>query len=258
MKILDPRVDIDTFFGRVSKARNRALLLDYDGTLAPFRKLRHRAFLYPGVQKALNTIIASGHTHLAIISGRSTKELIPLLGLKKLPEIWGSHGHERLFASGVYEVATLNLRAREGLQKAEERLKNQPHSFNLEVKPGSVAVHWRGKPKTQREQIIRITEREWLPLAMRYSLQLQGFDGGVELKAPMRDKGFAVDTIARELGMDTVIAYLGDDQTDEDAFLAVKKYGIGILVRNKYRKTQAQLWIQPPGELLEFLSRWVA
>lgn len=257
MKVLDPSINVSEFFNRVGRTKNRALLLDYDGTLAPFQKLRHRAFPHPDIQDALNTIIAAGHTHLAIISGRHTGELIPLLGLQKLPEIWGSHGHERLRESGLYDISIMSRRAKEGLRKAQEMLRNRARSPDLETKPGALAIHWRGQPKTQQRLMFRIAMEIWKPLADQYSLQIRQFDGGLELRTPGRDKGSAVHTIAQELGANTIMAYLGDDLTDEDAFRAVKKYGLGVLVRTRYRKTLAQLWLKPPEELIKFLDLWI-
>ena len=37
MQILNPALDLDRFFGQLERAGERVLLLDYDGTLAPFR-----------------------------------------------------------------------------------------------------------------------------------------------------------------------------------------------------------------------------
>jgi trehalose-phosphatase len=69
----------------VRTARHRALLLDYDGTLAPFQIDPARAEPYPGVREAIATILAAGHTRLAIVTGRAIRDLVPLLRLDPLP-----------------------------------------------------------------------------------------------------------------------------------------------------------------------------
>jgi trehalose-phosphatase len=89
-----------------------------------------------------------------------------------------------------------------------------------------------------------------------YGLALQDFDGGIELRAPGHDKGEAVKTLLAEMGPNAMCAYLGDDRTDEDAFQAIRGKGLGVLVRENFVPTQADLWIKPPEELLEFLARW--
>jgi len=53
------------------------------------------------------------------------------------------------------------------------------------------------------------------------------------------------------------VAYLGDDNTDEAAFLALQGRGVSILVRPTWRETAAKYWLQPPDELLDFLGLWL-
>ena len=107
-------------------------------------------------------------------------------------------------------------------------------------------------------QIGKIDELclKWLVLAKETGLQLLAFDGGLELRAPGRNKGTAVETVLSEVGPQTQVAYLGDDLTDEDAFKVIKKNGLAILVRSDFRNTSADIWLKPPEELLEFLARW--
>ena len=87
---------------------------------------------------------------------------------------------------------------------------------------------------------------------------MKEFDGGIELRVPARDKGDGVRTILGEMENDAIVAYLGDDLTDEDAFRAIKGKGLGVLVRKKLRPTAADVWIRPPKELLEFLAEWLS
>jgi trehalose-phosphatase len=57
---------------------------------------------------------------------------------------------------------------------------------------------------------------------------------------------------------DTPVAYLGDDLTDEDAFVAIGNRGYSILVLSEVRESSARFWLRPPDELLEFLDAWIA
>ena len=89
-------------------------------------------------------------------------------------------------------------------------------------------------------------------------MKLLEFDGGVEMRMPDLDKGDAVRTVLQEVGPGVPTAYLGDDLTDEQAFRALGDRGLSVLVRSNARRTAAQLWLKPPEELMDFLSRWVA
>src|SRR5713226_10373047 len=92
-----------SFFQRVRRASSRALLLDYDGTLAPFTVDRARAFPYREIPELIVQIMRH-QTRVVLISGRPATELLFLSGIHPHPEIWGSHGAERLHPDGSYEV----------------------------------------------------------------------------------------------------------------------------------------------------------
>ncbi len=256
MKILKPEFEPQRFFRRVSEAAKRALLLDYDGTLAPFTVERDRATPYPGVREILQTLVDAESTRVILITGRWTKDLIPLLGLKRLPEIWGSHGWEQLRPDGTYEIGKLEETSLKALAEADAWIERAGLAERVEHKPACLAVHWRGLEAGEVKTIRNEVQKKWTLSAWNEELDLHEFDGGVELRIPGRNKGFAVDMVFAEMGGDTAAAYLGDDLTDEDAFGAIKGRGLGVLVRDEFRSTAADLWITPPEELLEFLSNW--
>ena len=222
MKALERQASYASFLDRLRSASARVLLLDYDGTLAPFRADRDLAFPYPEVPDLLARIMAEG-TRVVLISGRPARELLLLSGIHPHPEIWGSHGLER----------------------------------QIELKPGGVAVHWRGLSAQEIEDIkSRVLDR-WIPLRDEYSLSLLDFDGGIELRVPGKNKGDAVTTVLNEIHPDSAVAYLGDDQTDEDAFRALSGKGLTALVRSQSRPTAADVWLQPPQELIQFFQEWL-
>jgi hypothetical protein len=53
------------------------------------------------------------------------------------------------------------------------------------------------------------------------------------------------------------VAFLGDDQTDEEAFAAIGDRGLKVLVRNNLRPTRANVKLTPPHELVDFLDNWI-
>lgn len=78
----------------------------------------------------------------------------------------------------------------------------------------------------------------------------------MELRVPGHSKADAVETIMDEEGKEAAVAYLGNDLTDEEAFRAMKGNGLTVLVRPEPRPSAADLWIQPPHELCDFLWLW--
>ena len=118
MMILRPEVGVTRFFADLGHAPARLLILDYDGTLAPFRVEREQAVPYPGVREALAELQAGGHTRLVLMSGRALESLAPLVGLHPPPEMWGSHGWERRMADGRLTRKDPGARAREGIRQS--------------------------------------------------------------------------------------------------------------------------------------------
>src|SRR6266700_6495154 len=104
-----------SFLERVRRATSRALLLDYDGTLAPFTLDRTRAFPYREIPELIAQIMRH-QTRVVLVSGRPATELLFLSGIHPHPEIWGSHGTERLHPDGSYEVDAPPLEQRKALQ----------------------------------------------------------------------------------------------------------------------------------------------
>lgn len=258
MQVLKANLSIDAIFDQLANSVKSALLLDYDGTLAPFQQERDKAFPYPGVIELLDSIIESGQTHLVIISGRRARDLTELLHLKKNPEIWGSHGNERLMPDGSYQMAKLSKSEIEGLRAASRWALDEGLQDIVEGKPAGLAFHWRGKTQSQADEIRKKVVEKWMPVLGDFGLKLLDFDGGIELKVAGRDKGNAVKRILNEIAADSFIAYLGDDLTDEDAFRELNGCGISVLVREELRKTEADIWIKPPDELLKFLQMWLS
>ena len=249
-------IDVEQFMEAVAQSPASALLLDYDGTLAPFCLNRQQALPYPGVTALLQEIIANGRTRVVIITGRSAREVIPLLAVDPSLEIWGCHGLERLRRDGTCETPRVEEPVLRALADADRWLRHQGLHNRAEFKTGTVAIHWRGLDEAMAAETRARVLLGWLPIAQRTPMELLEFDGGIEMRMPGLDKGDAVGTILGEIGPEIPVAYLGDDMTDERAFIALGTRGLSVLVRPEWRKTGAALWIRPPDGLRNFLTRW--
>jgi len=248
---------LDPFFERLGRASHALLILDYDGTLAPFQTDPQKAVPYPGVPQALDRLMDETDTRVVIVSGRWSRDLVPLLGLKRIPELWGIHGWERCLPGGHCVTAQPPEAALQALAEADTWVSDvRAHGGRAELKPVSLAIHWRGLDADAAEEIRSLVTSNWAMTARDRGLELHPFDGGLELRVPGRNKGDAVRTLQGEMP-DAITAYLGDDFTDEDAFTALRGDALGILVRPQSRATAAQVWLKPPSDLLDFLNRWI-
>ncbi len=252
MKTLDPARPPEPFFEMLRAAGERLLVLDYDGTLAPFTARREDASLYPGIAPLLAAIQRQG-TRIAFVTGRPAADLaarIPLQGV----EIFGAHGQEHLAPCGHLTRAALAPSSRQWLDASALRIASAGFAHALERKHGTVAIHWRHEQPDGRVCLEGLAR----DIARGLPADVQGlaFDGGYEFRVRGRDKGTAVADLAARHPQ-AIMAYLGDDLTDEDAFTALPPTGLGVLVRATLRDTRAHLWLRPPDELHAFLKSWM-
>jgi trehalose-phosphatase len=243
---------------RLQSEPRSLLMLDYDGTLAPFHIDRFAASPYPGVEDRLAVLSGLPRVHLVLVSGRPARELRRLLRPTTKAEIWGSHGWERLKCDGSYELFALDPLQQATLERVAGQMTALGFSETLEVKPSSLAIHWRSYEPAVQEQIRSLVQSVFARVAEPGNLHLLPFDGGIELRSTDRTKGTAVEQILALEPAALPVAYLGDDLTDEDAFAAIGCRGFSILVRTEVRESFARFWLRPPEELLEFLDRWIA
>jgi trehalose 6-phosphate phosphatase len=253
----DTQRKLDLFLKTVAQSPTSLLMLDYDGTLAPFSIARDRALPYAGVQPLLRRIMANGRTRVVIVSGRDVNDTASLLDLDPCPEIWGLHGMQYRNPDGTIRISPLNELALDALSDAKRWLAYQQLDDVAEFKNGSIAVHWRGMEKRRIQELRGRVLLGWLTIARSSGLDLLEFDGGIEICSPQADKGKAVRALLQEIPIGTPAAYLGDDTTDERAFLTIQDRGLSVLVRPKWRHTKAKIWLKPPAELLFLLERWL-
>jgi trehalose-phosphatase len=257
MSIASSNMNPHAFLRRVARSRSSVLLLDYDGTIAPFRPDRFRAFPYPGVTELLSEIMETGRTRVAFITGRRAHDVPPLLDLTPVPEIWGTHGRERLSSDGSYQRQAVDDDTLEALYQADLWVDSIQLHHLAEHKPGSLAIHWRGLSDKEAYEIRQKVLLGWLPIADRACLTIEHFDGGVELRPADCSKADAMRAILTEVPLDSPVAYLGDDEPDENVFAALRDRGLRVLVRPHWRDTTADVWLRPPIQLLEFLRGWL-
>lgn len=72
------------------------------------------------------------------------------------------------------------------------------------------------------------------------------------------DKGSAVRLIRREIRRSThtiFLCYVGDDETDEAAFRALRERDLAVFVGGRKRGSAASHYLRDPGEVEDFLKR---
>ena len=235
------------------------LALDYDGTLAPFRSERAEARMPDELRDLLAALGSCEPTRVVIVSGRPIAELEALLDLDPLPELFGVHGWERRLPDGRRSDHAPHAHTAALLRGEWQRLVGElgdQAAQRLERKSASLALHVRGVAPSEGEALIASVEPRWYALAADQRFELCHFDGGIELRCTGRSKGDVMRELLVELPRGATAAYLGDDETDEDAFHTIAGRGLGVLVAERSRRTAATHTIAPSA-VAALLGEWL-
>ncbi len=241
---------------QVSLARARLLMLDHDGTLAPFETDRARAVAPRSTRELLQRIAESGRTRLVVVSGRPVRDLAALLEPVRLTFV-GEHGWE-VSAPGERVVRhPLPRGVASRLERAARLARAAGLTAHLERKRSSIAVHTRGLDAEGAAHVTSGAALAWSPLLDRAPLRLVPFDGGLELRARGRDKGTAARELLAREPAGTLAVHVGDDTTDEDVFEALGETGFGVRVGGPGAPTRARAWLRNPDQVARFLETWL-
>jgi trehalose 6-phosphate synthase/trehalose 6-phosphate phosphatase len=233
------------------------LMLDYDGTLAPFRRDPARAKPWPGVRRMLERISTHPNTRVVVVTGRSVEDLLRVYAPPAPVEVWASHGWEH-FANGHHTRLPLTAGCGSDLRRALDSVPDLlARGARLEVKPASLALHVRGLPAARAAAILAEGRRRWRVVCQAGRLELMEFAAGIEIIARGRGKGTVVEELLSRSLPGERVAYLGDDVADEEAFRRVRRRGEAIRIGVGRSPTAAERTLHPPVELLAYLATWL-
>jgi alpha,alpha-trehalase len=232
-----------------------AVFLDYDGTLTPIVARPELAVLSDAMRTAVGHLAM--RCPVAVISGRDRADVAALVGLGSVYYA-GSHGFDISGPDDCRMQHDGGVAAAPALRGAEERLRNRLSGVEgaaVEGKAFAVAVHYRLVPERHVAQVAEVVDS----VAAGYpGLRVTGGKKIFELRPRVEwDKGRAVGWLLRALKLEpagVAPIYIGDDDTDEDAFAALLDCGVGILVRDGPRETAARYALDHPDDVRRFLE----
>lgn len=202
-----------------------ALLLDYDGTLAPIAPHPDLAILSPETKNILFKLSNHSDVYVAIISGRNVENVKRMVGIEGITYA-GNHGLEILHPDGSKFVHPMPIEYEEKVRDLLKALQDCVCRDGawVENKGALLTFHYRETPNELRPAMID---------RARYLIEKYGFRAtkahcALEARPPVQwNKGRASIYILRTaFGVDwserVKIIYVGDDLTDEDAMVALK------------------------------------
>jgi alpha,alpha-trehalase len=235
-----------------------ALFLDYDGTLTPIVRRPEDARITDSMRALVARL--AGLCTVAVVSGRDRADAERMVGVDTLVYA-GSHGYDIAGPGGLEHQHPEALDAVADLDAAETELGERLDGIRgarVERKRFAVAVHYR---EVSDEAAAGTLARHVDEVnAAHAALRKMSGKKVYELQPDVAwDKGRAVLWLRQTLGLDghdAMTVYIGDDTTDEHAFLALRLggAGAGIRVGNPDEATEALFVLRDCDEVEQFLS----
>jgi trehalose-phosphatase len=241
------------------RKKRLVVFLDYDGTLTPIVARPELALLSSEMRAAIRRL--ARHCTVAVVSGRALADIVSLVGIEELYYA-GNHGFEIRGPAGSDLRREIGREHLPALARTRDiiaaRIQDVPGAF-VEDKTYSLSVHYRQSPDERVPDIERTVDS-----VLRETPQLRKHPGKKVFEIRPRvewDKGRAVLWLLEALdlaGEDVLPIYVGDDATDEDAFKALARRGLGFLVSSEARPTAAAYVLKDTDEVRRFFEALAA
>lgn len=236
--------------------------LDYDGTLTPIVSHPDQALLPRDTKSLLTKLSDLSNMYVCIISGRSYEDVRRRVGIKKIIYA-GNHGMEikgrglsfsiKNFKKYVEEINKICRNLTQKLKRLE--------GVWVENKGLSASVHYR---LADSEDVQKVKQIVFPIIKTCKELKLRRGKKVWEIRPNIDwNKGKAIAYILerclrKNWKRESAVVYIGDDQTDEDAFSLLKEDGItGLVSRKPSQRSNAKYFLTHCEEVTSFL-RWLS
>lgn len=238
---------------KYSLSEKNLILLDYDGTLAPFARLPELANPSKELLSLLTNLSKDKKNEVVLISGRTRKVLDSWFSDTPV-NIVAEHGGFCKFKGKEWEQVIPTLTDwKPELYNVFKFYQSRCAGSFIEEKELSIAWHYRNTEKEfgllrSRELINELRD-------LSASLNFQILDGNmvVEARANGVNKGLAAQALLKR-GMYDFILAIGDDVTDEDMFKIIPENGFSIRVG--LTQTEASYNFRQQSNVIDLLQKF--
>lgn len=251
---LEPAQLVEAF----TRAKSRLIMLDYDGTLAPFADLPQRAIPSSNLIRTLEQLVQDKQTVAALISGRSRADLERWF--KGIPNLWLAAEHGAVLWSPYSESweqpnhATSDEWKKRVYPILEHFVDRTPGSF-IEEKEFSLVWHFRMSDPEFGEWLANDLVANLDHMLADSPVKAMKGQKTVEVKSLWVNKGQVYSHLSFAGPTPDFIMAAGDDATDEDLFARLPKTAWTIHVgRNKSR---AKYYLPNPDEMIALLTQLI-
>ena len=258
---LEPLTDreIETWLARFIRSYPLCVFLDYDGTLTPLVEHPSQASIDEPMRDTLRAVAEREDTTVAVVSGRSLSDVRRLVGDERLIYA-GNHGLE-IEGPGLeaFRHEDLDHYAERADELATDLRRLESGGAWTEHKGPTLTFHFRNVPDDKRDELAEQARR----LIVAHGYQARDAHMAVEARPPIGwDKGRAALHVLRERwgpnwSEKVRVIYVGDDQTDEDAFRFLAGLASTFRVGSAQTPTAASRR-RPNVEAVRKLLEWLA
>lgn len=235
--------------------KNLFFLLDYDGTLTRIAPTPSQARLSPQAKLVLRRLSRRPNITVVVISGRALVDLKRMVGLRNLGYA-GNHGLE-LWWRRKRRTVKIPGAVEKALSTVKRILRKVGRDFDgviMENKGLSLSLHYR---PVKAKDLTRLKEEFWnrvMPFVRSGTIRVVKGKRVLDVRPNVPwTKGHAALWFMKTLASASCLPiYIGDDQTDEDAFRVLKR-GITIRVGEHY-KSKARYYVRRVREVIQFLE----
>jgi trehalose 6-phosphate phosphatase len=247
-----PLEDATGWRERIQSASSIALFLDFDGTLSPISASPTLAKVDGGIRSVIEDLASRDDIHVAIVSGRQLCDVRTRVGLTGIIYA-GNHGLEIEGDTVCFrepQSEHLRFELRHLVLQLELALSGTP-GIEIEQKGLGASIHYRQVNK-ELHAWVRTTVQQTIERSR--SFKTASGKMVIEVRPSVEwHKGHAVRWILdRVLPPGAFPIYVGDDNTDEDAFCLLSD---ALTVRvGLIPDTCAKYWIPDIAAVGAFLS----
>jgi len=245
----DP-IDVDGAVRALAAVPKLLVALDFDGVLAPIVDVPSAARPLPEAAAAVGALATLPDTTVALVSGRGLADLAAVSGFGAPVRMIGSHGGE--FDDGGAVLDDGQRALKDELVTALTALVDGEAGVTLEDKPAGMAVHVRNADPAVGERVLDAVGAG--PAGWR-GVDATAGKAVLDLAVVQVSKGAAIDTLRERIGADAVL-YVGDDVTDETAFVRLRPGDVGVKVGDG--ETAATHRVPGPPEVAALLTDLLA
>lgn len=214
---------LDEIAAQLRAAPRVLLFSDFDGTLTPIKDRPDDCFLDSEVRSVLQGLADSEQFAVGVVSGRDLADLRPRVGIDGIAYA-GNHGLE-IEGRGFSFLEPTAVSRRSELDKLLSDISPALEGISgvwIQHKGLSASVHYRQADPAAVPQLLESIQRIVAPFVDANRFILRSGKMVLEIRPAVNwHKGKAVEWLANQMALGnekSTTIYLGDDNTDEDAF----------------------------------------